>query len=53
VHFTDIRGYKLLAYLLVVVPMLMVGFLPFLFFAFYDPYIDHLLKAIIIRIVGG
>ena len=52
VHFTDIRGFKLLAYLLVVIPMFMVGFLPFLFFAFYDPYINSLLEFIRIKVAG-
>ncbi|MEJ7554504.1 MAG: NuoM family protein [Aquificaceae bacterium] len=53
VHFTDLRGFKLSAFLLVVIPMLMVGFLPFLFFAFYDPYIDSLLEYLLLRVMGG
>ncbi|MCS7277292.1 MAG: NuoM family protein [Aquificaceae bacterium] len=52
IHFTDLRGFKLLAFLLVVLPMLMVGFLPFLFFAFYDPYINALLNYLLLK-VGG
>ncbi|MCS7307491.1 MAG: NuoM family protein [Aquificaceae bacterium] len=52
IHFTDLRGFKLTAFLLMVVPMLMVGFLPFLFFAFYDPYIQNFLQYLILK-VGG
>lgn len=53
VHFTDIRGYKLFAFLLTVIPMLMVGFLPFLFFKVFDPSISHLLSLIFQKAVGG
>jgi len=53
IHFTDLRGFKLSAFLLVVIPMLMVGFLPFLFFAFYDPYINSLLEQLVSRVMGG
>ncbi len=53
IHFTDLRGFKLSAFLLVVIPMLMVGFLPFLFFAFYDPYINSLLDYLVSRVMGG
>ncbi len=53
IHFTDLRGFKLSAFLLVVIPMLMVGFLPFLFFAFYDPYINSLLNYLVSRVMGG
>ncbi|MEJ5339905.1 MAG: NuoM family protein [Aquificaceae bacterium] len=53
VHFTDLRGFKLTAFLLVVIPMFLVGFLPFLFFAFYDPYIDSLLGHILSKALGG
>ncbi len=53
IHFTDLRGFKLTAFLLVVVPMFLVGFLPFLFFAFYDPYINSLLRHVISKVMGG
>ncbi len=53
IHFTDLRGFKLSAFLLVVIPMLMVGFLPFLFFAFYDLYINSLLNYLVSRVMGG
>ncbi|MFN7065653.1 MAG: NuoM family protein [Aquificaceae bacterium] len=53
VHFVDLRGFKLLAFLLMVIPMLMVGFLPFLFFIFYEAYIDSLLGYLMARLVGG
>lgn len=53
VHFIDIRGFKLVAFLLVVIPMFLVGFLPFIFFAFYDPYINSLLGNILSRVLGG
>lgn len=52
VHFADIRGYKLIAFLLLVVPMLLVGLLPFLFFAFYEAYIDGLLNDILIKVIN-
>ncbi|MDW8294752.1 MAG: NuoM family protein [Aquificaceae bacterium] len=52
IHFIDIRGFKLLALLLMVFPMFLVGFLPFLFFVFYDPYIQNLLNYLISK-VGG
>ncbi len=51
IHFTDIRGFKLLAFLSVVLPMFLVGLLPFLFFAFYEGYIQSLLKHLVLR--GG
>ena len=53
VHFTDVRGFKLVAFLLVVVPMLLVGLLPFLFFAFFDAHIDLLLKMVLKSLGGG
>jgi NADH-quinone oxidoreductase subunit M len=53
VHFTDVRGFKLVAFLLVVVPMLMVGLLPFLFFAFFDAHIDLLLSMVLKSLEGG
>ncbi|MFN3599417.1 MAG: NuoM family protein [Aquificaceae bacterium] len=53
IHFTDIRGFKLVAFALVILPMLMVGFLPFLFFAFYEGYIQSLLTYLFTRLMGG
>ncbi len=53
VHFTDIRGYKLVAFLFTVIPMLMVGFLPFLFFIMFDQTINNLLSLITQKAMGG
>ncbi|MFN4320341.1 MAG: NuoM family protein [Aquificaceae bacterium] len=53
IHYMDIRGFKLVAFVLVVLPMFMVGFLPFLFFAFYEGYIKSLLAYLFTRLVGG
>ena len=47
VHFRDVNGYPLVAFVLIVVPVLMVGLLPFIFFAFYEGYIFHLLKYVL------
>ncbi|WP_448588506.1 complex I subunit 4 family protein [Thermocrinis sp.] len=52
VHFVDVRGFKLLAFLLVVIPMFLVGLLPFMFFAFFDVYINTLLGEIV-KAIGG
>ncbi|RMH79520.1 MAG: NuoM family protein [Acidobacteria bacterium] len=51
VHYVDIRGFKLLSFLLMVVPMFFVGFLPFLFFSLYDPYIQNLLQELANRVM--
>ncbi|ADC89841.1 proton-translocating NADH-quinone oxidoreductase, chain M [Thermocrinis albus DSM 14484] len=53
VHFSDMRGYKLFAFLLVVLPTLLVGLTPFLFFAFFDPYITSLLSYLFLRPGGA
>ena len=52
VHFVDVRGFKLLAFLLVVLPMFLVGLFPFLFFSFFDAYIDTVLSQLV-KVAGG
>ncbi len=53
VYFTDIRGYKLLAFLFVVIPMFLVGFVPFLFFHIFDQSILQVLSMVAQKIGGG
>ena len=47
VHFKDVSGYPLVAFLLIVIPVLLVGFVPFIFFAFYNEFLLHLLKYVL------
>jgi len=47
VHFKDVSGYPLVAFLLIVIPVLIVGFVPFIFFAFYNEFLLHLLKYVL------
>ena len=47
IHFKDLKGYPLVAFILIVVPVLIVGLLPFVFFNFFEGYIDFLLKFIL------
>lgn len=46
-HFKDLNGYALVAFLMIVIPVILVGFVPFIFFAFYEGVIEHLLKYIL------
>ncbi len=49
VHFADVRGAKLLSFIGVIIPIFMVGFLPFLFFAFYENFIEFFIANILNR----
>ncbi len=49
IHFVDVRGMKLLSFIGVVIPIFMVGFLPFLFFAFYENFIEFFITSILNR----
>lgn len=53
VHFTDVRGFKLTAFLLLVIPMLMVGLTPFLFFNLFDSSIRNILLMVMHKVIGG
>jgi len=47
IHFTDIRGFKLAAFVLLVVPILLIGFFPHLFFNIFDGSLNFLLKHLV------
>ncbi len=47
IHFTDVRGFKLAAFLLVVVPILVIGFFPHLFFGMFDGTLTFVLKHLL------
>ncbi|MCX8060938.1 MAG: proton-conducting transporter membrane subunit, partial [Aquificaceae bacterium] len=49
-NLSDIRGLKLLSFLFLVLPMLLVGFLPHVFFAFFDSYVGNLLRYLISKV---
>ncbi|MGC8853078.1 MAG: proton-conducting transporter membrane subunit, partial [Hydrogenobacter sp.] len=53
VHFADIRGFKLSAFLLLVIPMFMVGLLPSLFFNIFDMSAKKLLLYVMHKLIGG
>ncbi len=53
VHFTDIRGYKLVAFLFVITPMFLVGFLPMMFFHIFDQSLIQILSIVSQKIGGG
>lgn len=53
VHFTDIRGFKLSAFLLLLIPMFMVGLLPSLFFNIFDMSAKKLLLSVMHKLLGG
>jgi NADH-quinone oxidoreductase subunit M len=44
IHFQDIRGYKLLSFIMLIVPILLVGFFPHLFFNMFDSSVSLILK---------
>ncbi len=47
VHFRDVEDYPLVAFLMILIPVLLVGLLPFIFFGFYEGSIEYLLKFIL------
>ncbi len=47
IHFQDIRGFKFTAFLLLLLPILAVGFLPHIFFAMFDSSIAFILKHLL------
>ncbi len=47
--FTDLRGVKLLAFLLVVIPMFILGLFPFLFYDIFDKSLLNILNLVSLR----
>ncbi len=47
IHFNDIRGFKLSAFILIIVPILLIGFFPHLFFNMFDSSLIFLLKHLL------
>ncbi len=47
IHFQDIRGYMLLSFIMLIVPILLVGFLPHLFFNMFDGSVVFILREIL------
>ncbi len=47
IHFIDVRGFKLLAFIMVVIPIFLVGFLPHLFFSMFDGSVQLILREIL------
>jgi NADH-quinone oxidoreductase subunit M len=44
IHFTDVRGFKLLSFLILIVPIFLIGFFPHLFFNMFLEATDLILK---------
>ncbi|WP_340695458.1 NADH-quinone oxidoreductase subunit M [Hydrogenobacter thermophilus] len=53
IHFTDVRGFKLSAFLFLVIPMFMVGLAPFLFFNIFDKSVKGILLLVMHKLIGG
>ncbi len=51
IHFRDIRGFKLAAFVMVVIPILIIGFFPHVFFNFFDESIRLILSNFIQRVM--
>lgn len=47
IHFTDIRGFKLAAFVFIVIPILLIGFFPHLFFNMFDGSLNFILKHLV------
>ncbi|NPA32638.1 MAG: NuoM family protein [Aquificae bacterium] len=47
VHFRDVSGYPLVAFLMILAPVLVVGLAPFVFFAFYEGVIQYIVRYIL------
>ncbi len=44
IHFQDVRGFKLSAFVAVIIPILLIGFFPHIFFNMFEGSIDFFLK---------
>ena len=51
IHFKDIRGFKLTAFVMIVIPILIIGFFPHLFFAFFEESIRFILSNLLQRVM--
>ncbi len=47
IHFTDIRGFKLVSFLFLMVPIVLIGFFPHLFFNMFDGSLSYILRHIL------
>jgi len=47
IHFTDIRGYKLLAFVFLIIPIFLIGFTPHLFFNMFESATELILKRVL------
>jgi len=47
IHFKDIRGVKLISFLFLIVPILLIGFLPHIFFNMFDGSLVYILKHVL------
>ncbi|EDP76501.1 NADH-quinone oxidoreductase subunit M [Hydrogenivirga sp. 128-5-R1-1] len=47
IHFTDVRGFKLASFVMLVVPILVIGFFPHLFFNMFEGSIGFILKNLL------
>ncbi len=47
IHFSDIRGFKLASFIMVVVPIILVGLFPHIFFNMFEGSIENILKNLL------
>ncbi len=47
IHFTDIRGFKLASFIMLMVPIFLIGFFPHLFFNMFEGSIGFILKNLL------
>ena len=47
IHFTDIRGFKLLAFVFLVIPIFLIGFTPHLFFNMFESATELILRRVL------
>ncbi len=47
IHFTDVRGFKLTAFLMLIIPIFLVGFFPYLFFNMFEGSLGFILKHLL------
>ncbi|WP_457601130.1 complex I subunit 4 family protein [Hydrogenivirga sp.] len=47
IHFTDIRGFKLASFVMLVIPIFLIGFFPHLFFGMFEGSIAFILKNLL------
>jgi len=47
IHFTDVRGFKLASFVMLVIPILIIGFFPHVFFNMFEGSIGFILKNLL------